>query len=212
MHVVIFSGGNVEQGKATRVALGQSDMILAADHGAEAALSFGYTPQHVLGDFDSLAVSTQELLKKEHVQLHTFKHDKDETDTELAVLFAKEHGATSIDILGGVEGNRIDHVLANIFLAQDPIIRFINGDQITWIRKGPVEEQISGRAGDLLSLLPLSETVEGITTTNLKYHLENSTLAFGTPRGISNVFTEEHVLVSFAKGTMLFVHTLLTEA
>ncbi|HYK08073.1 MAG TPA: thiamine diphosphokinase, partial [Candidatus Eisenbacteria bacterium] len=84
---------------------------------------------------------------------------------------------------------------------------FINGNQVSWVEKGPAKVSLSGKKGDLLSLIPLSPEVTGITTKNLYYPLRNETLYFGLPRGISNVFTEDSAEVSFAKGMLLFVHT-----
>lgn len=210
MHVVIFSGGNVEPGRAIDLSLQKADFIIAADSGADAALSFGVTPSYVVGDFDSLPFTTKTILQKKQVAFISFPPEKDETDTELAVLFALKQGATDIAILGGVAGNRLDHVLANVFLTfHTPIpVRFINGNQISWIMKGQASVEIAGTSGDLLSLLPLSETVDGIDTNNLEYPLQQGTLPLGKSRGISNVLTAPTATVSFVKGVLLFVHTL----
>ena len=210
MHAVIFSGGIVEKGIAVDESLKEAELILAADSGAERAVQYGIFPSHVLGDFDSLSPETREVLAGKGVVFESFSAEKDETDTELAVVFAKKQGAIIIDILGGVDGNRLDHVLANVFLTFYPgiAIRFINGNQISWITKGPETVEISAASGDLLSLLPLSETVEGITTTNLQYPLRNGDLFLGKSRGISNVLLSDHATVFFSKGTLLFVHTL----
>ena len=59
MHVVIFAGGTVQTGRAMMTALAQADLIIAADSGAETALSQGYVPALVVGDFDSLHMSTR---------------------------------------------------------------------------------------------------------------------------------------------------------
>jgi thiamine pyrophosphokinase len=212
MHVVIFSGGEVEKGKAVEKSLQQAGVIFAADSGAETALSFGILPSQVFGDFDSLSQKVKNQLLKKKVKMHTFSESKDETDTELAVIAAKENGATRIDILGGVTGNRLDHVLANVLLtfsAGSPS-RFINGNQISWVEKGPITVVIEGEKGDLLSLLPLSDT-SGIDTHNLHYALSQGKLAFGQSRGVSNVLTNSQASVSFTTGIMLFIHTLLTE-
>ncbi|MDE2589403.1 MAG: thiamine diphosphokinase, partial [Patescibacteria group bacterium] len=108
------------------------------------------------------------------------------------------------------EGNRIDHVLANMFLTfhKGILMRFINGNQISWVSKGPATVTFSGIPGDLLSLIPLSETVIGIDTTNLHYQLSQGTLFLGKSRGISNVLIASSATVSFTRGVLLFVHTL----
>jgi len=214
MHVVIFSGGEVEDGGFVREALGKSDLIIAADSGAEAAMRFGFIPNIVVGDFDSLLETFHEDLIKQEVECITASAEKDETDTQLAVNTAIQKGATKISILGGVIGNRLDHVVANIFLSgykKEVAISFVNGNQQSFIAEGPTETVLSGRKGDLLSLIPISKKVEKITTEHLQYQLKNESLVFSVPRGISNVFVQNMVRVSFTRGTMLFVHTMLTE-
>lgn len=207
MHIVIFVGGGVQKGRAVTRSLEKADKIFAADSGAETALAWGIIPSDVFGDFDSLSQEACTVLEKNNVPLHKASPEKDETDTELALVFALQHGATTIDILGGVEENRIDHVLANIFFASERV-RFINGKQITWVEEGLKEVHIQGAKNDLLSLLPLSSTVDHITTKGLLYPLTDESLPFGQPRGVSNVFTTSIAHVSFASGKLLFVHTL----
>ena len=42
------------------------------------------------------------------------------------------------------------------------------------------------RSGDYVSLLPLSERVDGVTTHGLRYPLSDATLTQGPARGLSN--------------------------
>ena len=46
--------------------------------------------------------------------------DKDESDTELALLAAVDAGADGVTILGGLGGARVDHALANVGAAGAP--------------------------------------------------------------------------------------------
>lgn len=210
MNTVIFAGGNIQDGIFVKSSLKQAEFVIAADSGAEKTEIYGITPNIVVGDFDSLPLKKLDALKKKNVTIIPSFPEKDQTDTQLAVQTALEKGATSISILGGTEQNRLDHVLANVnltrFSPKIPVY-FINGDQKIWIEKGPKKVCIHGKTNDLLSLIPFTEIVTGIKTTNLKYPLSHEPLYFGQPRGISNVFKKDYVSVEFSEGLLLFAHT-----
>ncbi len=209
MHVVIFAGGTVQPGTLVDKALVHADLIIAADSGAEAALHYGHVPAFVVGDFDSLSMPITELEAK-GCQLICAEVEKDETDTELAVQVALEHGASEITLLGAIGGTRFDHTIANILLLADietiPI-RIVDGPMTCWLLRGPGSTTISGQNEDLLSLFPLTSDAIGISTHNLYYPLQCETLRFGKPRGVSNALTSERAEVSLKSGLLLVMHT-----
>ncbi len=209
MHVVIFAGGTVQTGIAVNIALDTADLIVAADSGAEAALSYGHVPAFVVGDFDSLSIPVTELEAKGS-QLIRAKVEKDETDTELAVQVALEQGASEITLLGAIGGARFDHTIANILLLADietVPMRIVDGPMTCWLVRGPGRTSISGQQGDLLSLFPLTGDATGIRSHNLYYPLQGETLRFSKPRGVSNELTSERAEVSLASGLLLVMHT-----
>ena len=209
MHVVIFAGGTVQPGSLVDLALANANLIIAADSGAEAALSYGHVPDFVLDYFDSLTISVTELEAKGS-QLIRANVEKDETDTELAVQVALEQGATEITLLGAIGGARFDHTMANILLLADietVPMRIIDGPMACWLVRGPGRTTISGQRGDLLSLFPLTGDAKGIRSHNLYYPLKGETLRFGKPRGVSNELTNEHAEVSLESGLLLVMHT-----
>ena len=59
---------------------------------------------------------------------------------------------------------------------------------------------------NLLSLIPLKQTVKKVKTENLKYPLNHEDLFFGYSRGISNVFTQSTAAVSIESGMLLIIH------
>ncbi|MDQ2884951.1 MAG: thiamine diphosphokinase [Chloroflexota bacterium] len=208
MHVVIFAGGTLRPGRAVEEILATADLIIAADSGAATALQFGHTPTIIVGDFDSLALSAQELTDLGS-QVIRAKVEKDETDTELAVMTAIEHSADRITILGGLGGERFDHAMANILLLAGFAvpIRIVDGPTTCWLLRGPGQTDINGQMGDLLSLLPLTGDAAGIHTIGLYYPLAGETLHFGRPRGVSNVLVNESATVSLERGMLLVIHT-----
>jgi thiamine pyrophosphokinase len=207
---VIFAGGTVRAGKAVEQALASAEMIIAADSGAATALQFGYTPAIVVGDFDSLEALPLQQLQAQGSEIIRVAAEKDETDSELAVLTAIERGATAITILGALGGARFDHTMANVMLLaafESPAMRIADDSSTCWLLRGPGSSEITGQPGDLLSLIPLTAEASSIHTTNLYYPLRGETLRFGRPRGVSNVLTAEHATVSLQSGLLLVIHT-----
>lgn len=209
MHVAIFTSSSVLKGSFVSDAITSADRIFAADCGAASALSMGITPEVVIGDFDSLQKETISLLKKQHVRFVSTSPEKDETDTQLAINYAITQGAATISLIGGIEGNRIDHAIANISLTYNSKvpISIVNGPSKSWVAAGPAIVSLQGKKNDLLSLIPLSQIVTHIKTQGLFYPLLAEPLYFGIPRGVSNVFAEKDITVSFESGLLLFVHT-----
>ncbi len=213
MHVVIFAGGTVQPGTRVNSALSEADLIIAADSGAETALHYGHVPAIVVGDFDSLNMDTAELEANGSTLIRAAV-EKDETDTELAIQVALEHGATEITLLGAIGGARFDHTMANILLLagiETVPMRIVDGPMMCWLLRGPGSTTIAGQNGDLLSLFPLLSDATGIHTRNLYYPLHGETLRFGRPRGVSNVLTSEQVEVSLESGMLLVIHTSVGE-
>jgi thiamine pyrophosphokinase len=214
MHVVIFAGGTLRPGQAFYAAIGSADMCIAADSGAATALQYGCIPHIVVGDFDSLDASLLEDLIRRGSEIRRAAVEKDETDTELAVQVAIDEGAKRITLVGALGGARFDHAMANILLLagfEDVPITLVNGPSICWLVRGPGSSAIDGRAGDLVSLLPLTRDASGIRTKGLYYALKGETLSFGKPRGVSNVLIEEHAEVAVEGGMLLVIYTNVEE-
>lgn len=209
MHVVIFAGGTLRPGRAVEAAIASADLVVAADSGAATALHYGCTPAFIVGDLDSLEIPVSELEAMGCQFVHAAV-EKNETDTELAMQVALEHGASEMTLLGALGGARFDHTMANILLLagfEETPIRIVDGPSICWLLRGPGSTSIVGQPGDLLSLLPLTDAASGVRTTDLYYPLYGETLRFGRPRGLSNVLTREHAEVSLEGGMLLVIHT-----
>ncbi len=67
---------------------------------------------------------------------------------------------------------------------------------------------IEGRPGQTVSLLPMSERVEGIVTHGLYYPLRDEPLRLGPARGVSNVLTSPHATVRIRSGILLVMHNV----
>jgi thiamine pyrophosphokinase len=175
------------------------DWVVAADGGARHADALGRTIDLWVGDGDSLG--------DDGVPIRRSLTDKDETDTELALLAALELGARRITILGGLGGERFDHALANVWLLDHPAlagrdVRLV--DATARLRLiGPGRSAIHGRVGDLVSLLPFAGDALGVTTSGFRYPLAAEPLRSGPSRGLSNVREAPDAFVTVTDGRIL---------
>ena len=211
MDVLLFANGELKQGKMLKRLLTwlESPRVICADGGALHARRLGLKPHTIIGDLDSLSAAQVAQFRADGADIIQHAPEKDETDLELALHHCGNIGAASIYILGAL-GGRFDQTLANILLLMLPFLRgirveIVDGDQtirLLW----PGEHKIWGRAGDTISLIPLSRS-EGIRTRDLQYPLNKESLQFGPARGISNIIVGEAPAVQFTGGRLLLVHT-----
>lgn len=184
---------------------------VAADGGAMHWLALGHAPHVIVGDLDSLPAELVERLATQGVRIERHPREKDQTDIELAIERAIEDGADEVLLIGAL-GGRLDQTLANVLLLAQrnwPVtIRLIEGWQIAEVLRGPGTIEFTGAPGDVVSLLPLSPTVQGVTYRGLRYSLENAELSFGTTQAISNELIEPNASISIRQGIALVVRTL----
>jgi thiamine pyrophosphokinase len=197
------------------------DLVVAADGGARHAPGLGVSIDLWVGDGDSIGEEALATLAAAGVPVERSASDKDESDTELAVVAALRRGARGIVIVGALGGRRIDHALANIGLLAMPELAgrpatILDADaRIGLIRApgpdgDPVELRLPGTLGAPVSLLPLGARVEGVSTHGLAYALLDESLPAGRARGLSNVRTAPDATVVVRRGLLLVVESPAT--
>lgn len=220
MKAIIVADGEVNPSSLRHAAfsgqtMDEPELVVAADGGALKAELLGLRPDVVVGDLDSLSPADVERLSRAGAEIVRHPEAKDESDTELALLEAVRRGAGQLVVLGALGGSRIDHALANLLLLGLPQLA---GLQVTLLHDTSVVRLLSsagpaaslvlaGRPGELISLLPLSEVVEGVRTTGLLYPLAGEPLAQGPSRGLSNVLQSERATVEISAGRLVVIQT-----
>jgi thiamine pyrophosphokinase len=192
-------------------------LVVAADGGAHGATRLGFPIDLLVGDGDSIDPAELARLEASGVPIRRADRDKDESDTELAVLAAIELGAEDIIVVGGLGGRRLDHALANLGLLAHPALLgrscvLLAAETRVSLLSGPATREVIGRIGDVVSLLPLGDGVTGVTTEGLKYRLRVEPLPVGPARGLSNVRATEAARVTVVTGRLLIVETPATLA
>jgi thiamine pyrophosphokinase len=209
VRAIIFANGEFPDPQAASALTRPGDLVIAADGGTRHAAAAGVAPHVVIGDLDSLPAETLSELKTAGAQIVRFSPRKDETDLELALLYAAREGATEIVVLGAL-GGRLDQTIANVLLLALPgvegiDVRIVEDAQEAFLVRD--EAVIEGSSGDTVSLIPLGGDAEGVTTTGLEWPLDEDTLRFGAARGVSNVLTREQARVRVRRGSLLCVVT-----
>ncbi len=214
---VIFVNGNLSDLSRAKNIITKEDCLIATDGGVKYILKLGLIPQIIIGDFDSTPLSIQKKLKKmckglinQTPTLIKYPTKKDKTDFELAIDYCLEKKFKEIIILG-ILGDRIDHFIANIFLLakiqtenKSIKIKIIEGKKEIYILDKKIV--INGQIGDEVSIIPLNDKLEGVTTEGLYYRLIDHTLFFGSTKGISNVLTKNSAKIKVKNGVALVVH------
>ena len=92
--------------------------LIGVDGGAAHLVQHGFIPDWAIGDFDTTPPPRQ------CAKVLRLLPEKDDTDLEAALLYILDDYAPEdvgkIIILGALNGGRLDHLLANIWLANQP--------------------------------------------------------------------------------------------
>ncbi|MDF1520330.1 MAG: thiamine diphosphokinase [Brevefilum sp.] len=211
--IVLFANGELPEPKAIAQKLGDADFLIAVDGGLNHMIPLNLEPDLIIGDLDSIDEATLQPYREKKTKIQKFPTDKDQNDLELAIQAALEMNPKTIWIVAAL-GNRIDQTLANIFLLTRDELRCIDTHLVDGKRDVfLIREQalLSGEPGQLISLVPINGSAEGITTKGLKYPLNNETLYPDQTRGISNRLTGTDATITVEKGSLLCIHETTTK-
>lgn len=181
--------------------LGAGDFVLAADGGLRHTQALGIAPDEILGDFDSLGYTPE--------GSRVFPVEKDDTDAMLAARRGLALGYRDFRFYGGVDGERLDHTVANIqtlhFLCAHGARGMLIGRNWVYavIRDGEITFPAAFRG--TISVFCLGADAQGVTLEGLYYPLERGTLTAAFPLGVSNHFTGQSARVSVERGTLLIM-------
>ncbi|MDR3145692.1 MAG: thiamine diphosphokinase [Treponema sp.] len=221
MRGIVFIGGEGPPASRCGELAGGADVVAAADSGLIAAEEAGLRPHWVIGDMDSLD-DPRRLEKYPPERVLRYSHDKEYTDTELALRLLWDKGCDETWILGG-GGGRIDHLLAirSLFERERSPDRWLTGaEDIRRLRAG--ESLRFGEAGEggvgspgrflncRVSVFPLGEGPWKAESRFLTWPLEGLPWDRGF-FGISNTAPEGHFSVHAREGRFLVISPLFPE-
>ena len=209
MRAAIFLNGSPDSPGLIRHVAGRAALVVAADGGARYALEAGIVPDLVVGDMDSLGEDLAREAERRGASLERHPVRKDKMDGHLAVLAARERGATVADLLCAA-GGRLGAIFAmtQILLAAERIglVTTVVADQgrVFVIEAG--SRTVRGELQDMISIFPLAGPATGVTLEGMEYPLENAGLEPGDTLGFHNELIGNEARVSVREGALLVVH------
>lgn len=179
--------------------------VFCADGGYANACAAGLRPDFLIGDWDS--GSRPEL----EVPCVTLPVEKDVTDLQAAMEQALSMGITSL-LLCGCTGGRLDHTASNLLLLEwlarrggagmivdeDNEVRLLTPGHV-WVEDRPHYHY--------LSLIPLDQTVSGVSLGGTKYPLTQARLTRGDTLSISNEPRQRMLEITISSGRALLIRS-----
>lgn len=189
-------------------------VYIGADKGAIHLLNAGIVPDEAVGDFDSLTQEEYELLTSKVAGIGSVSSEKDETDTDLAIVKAMEYEPTHI-FLTGVTGARMDHFIAvvnSIHRFQslaDRMISFkiLNKWNEIFLLEPGVHTFTKSHRFEYISFFAFQGPVTHVSLTGMKYEVHNEIIEMGTSRFTSNELLSADGSISFSSGICLVIRS-----
>lgn len=213
MRVFVFTSHSPQECLSGYDNIHPEDHLIAVDGGLAKLDELGLTPHIIIGDMDS--VDPQLLGKYHHIPRLNYASEKNETDTELALIWCMDQKRyKDVIILNDLQG-RFDHCLGlvqNLLLLkkQDPYIDARIESQTEQLFILNHITRLTGKKGALLSLIALSDMAHIGSYSGLKYSLKDLKLYPHLSRGISNEITEDNATIFVNSGYILAVLTIPT--
>lgn len=201
MRAVIIGNGIIENYDIIKKKLRLDDYVICADGGYNHAKKLGIKPSVVIGDMDSIGDNDYD------GEIINLPIRKDFTDSEVCAKYILLKHFEEVMMLG-FTGKRQDHSLANLLLLKQFADAETNAyivDEYNEIHYTMSETNIYGKKGDLVSIIPITGNLAGVTTKGLDYPLDNETLIFGESRGVSNVMTSNKCTITIQSGFGLII-------
>lgn len=206
----IFTGGIVDSYNNLPIKPDDSDLIICADSGINHCIASKIKPHIWVGDFDSSdfeAFENSELLKD--TKIVRLSPCKDDTDTEHALHIAMDMGFSDVVIVGGF-GGRLDHTMANAFLAEEAynfgvtltveddknVLHYLKNDTLH-LKKSRLK---------YISVIPIEDSL--VSCTGFLYPLTNEKLRRGPARGVSNELENDEGFITIHKGCAFIVESM----
>lgn len=179
-------------------------LLLCADGGANTVMAWGWRPDCIVGDLDSVKAEYRSAMPPDRL----IQVDADDTGTDLQKVIRQAlRSGVQKATLTGVTGHRSDHTLWNLSLLKlyrdDLQLRIVDDYCEICLIRGCI--RFSAAAGQKISLSPLGGPVLGVRTSGLRFALNGEILAPAIRDGISNEVISGPVAVSVEAGDLLLV-------
>ena len=206
---LVISGGDFFD--APRSLYDEADFIVACDKGYEYSQKLGFTPDTIIGDFDSCKNTPEERKsddKKNSPEIIRLSKDKDDSDTMAGVKHAIEKGCDDFTFICS-DGGRFDHFFCNIQTLSYVAKKFhkarliSKNEEIIVISDSEIE--IPRKYGWSLSVFSFCDEARGITEKGTRWQLNDAVMNNSVPYGLSNEWTSDKAVISVEEGTLIII-------
>jgi thiamine pyrophosphokinase len=202
--IVIIANGATCSSELMARYMAEKPIVIVLDGAMHRFKELGFRVDYLIGDFDRDSHAFEELNKQFPGIAIKAMPDQNATDFEKGIHFACSLNPSEITVLWAT-GKRSDHFFMNcanlIAFPQEVIIQLVDDHSVVYRLPKYFEKDF--QAGQQLSLIPIG-TVTGITTSNLRYPLNNESLILGQKNGNSNeVLTNGKVIIQYESGALL---------
>lgn len=185
------------------------DKWIGVDRGALYLIDEAIKPDAIVGDFDSVTAEEFARISKVVAHIEQFQAEKDETDTDLALIKALNYAPTEI-WLTGVTGGRLDHyeaVLRSVYTLQQQhpeiTLKVINRyNEIQFLQPG--KHVLVKGVYTYVSFFAYGQTLTNVTLHGVKYETTEEVVEQGTTRFTSNEILRDGS-ISFEGGICLMI-------
>lgn len=182
-----------------------SPIVVVLDSAITRVIELGIKVDVLLGDFDR-NFNAEKYKDSQYPIEIVYTPNQNKTDLEKAFDYLIERKIPAVNVVWAT-GRRADHTITNV----TNIVRYQNElkivilDDYSKVFQLPKKFQKWYPAKTILSLIPIG-SVEGISSENLEYPLENDTLTIGYRTGSSNsVLNDGIVTITHSNGDLLLM-------
>ncbi len=209
---VLAAGGDPQDWPDLSGYLKRKVKWIGVDKGALYLLNRGIVPDMAVGDFDSLSKAELSRVRNQVSKIYSSVAEKDDTDTQLALLAIFQETPAALVSIIGATGGRIDHFLSNLWLPLEE--RF--AERVSQIsikdRQNSITYYLSGQHKikkiaemKYLGFICLT-AVKNLSLYHTKYLLINENISGPFSYG-SNEFLDETAEFSFDSGVVAVIQS-----
>lgn len=199
--IAIVCGGKIQSYNWLKKNLMRSNFIIAADSGYDKCLKCEIKPDLIIGDFDSVESTVDDLIPK-----ITFPARKDKTDFMLCLDYCKEQNYKDISVFGAW-GGRADHSLGAVFALLEASKNRIYPKILTEKSEMFIVDKtcIIPKNKGYVSVFALEKAAKGVTLQGFDFPLKNAKLECCSQLGVSNKIIDEYGKIEVKNGKLLIV-------
>ena len=203
--VVLICGGPAPDEKAIEYIPTPSTLI-AVDSGLDHARSLQLKPDLLIGDLDSISTSGLQWAYQEEIEVKEFSSDKDKSDFELALDYAR--GVSNRLLAIGSDSGRVDQLFGMIASLASTAPYFeschalIGKTYCTFTCGGA---NIYRKNGAIVSVFAMGGIADGVSLQGFRWELSEATLLPESSLGLSNELNKDIGIISVEKGTLVAI-------